>query len=253
MQARTHARTASNCSATCLLISVPKSLPSLQVNAYAAAHGFQYGMISNILWSWAFVMDGRNNMQISQPLRYDAAHPTVLQVGLYKPNHWDVSLPKHSAAVVSDSLLQFQISFFMQVHAWVTAMSLKGKTLQPWETFKHHPFVEVPVEKSKRPQTRSLQAQSKKLRLTPAASKPAHPKPSNEAAAGRSRRTQQSLSVPLHANAPSLLPDTASPARGDAVSGSKDGAFACNFRVLNGMHTFCASCGDQRASFQCQV
>ena len=253
MQARTHARTASNCSATCLLISVPKSLPSLQVNAYAAAHGFQYGMISNILWSWAFVMDGRNNMQISQPLQYDAAHPTVLQVGLYKPNHWDVSLPKHSAAVVSDSLLQFQISFFMQVHAWVTAMSLKGKTLQPWETFKHHPFVEVPVEKSKRPQTRSLQAQSKKLRLTPAASKPAHPKPSNEAAAGRSRRTQQSLSVPLHANAPSLLPDTASPLAGDAVSGSKDGAFACSFRVLNGMHAFCASCGDQRASFQCQV
>ncbi len=63
------------------------SLPSLQVNAYAAAHGIQYGMISNILWSWAFVMDGRNNMQISQALRYDAAYPTVLQVGLYKPKH----------------------------------------------------------------------------------------------------------------------------------------------------------------------
>ncbi len=68
------------------------SLPSLQVNAHAAAHGIQYGMISNILWSWAFVMDGRNNMQISQPLRYDAAYPTVLQVGLYKPKHWDVSV-----------------------------------------------------------------------------------------------------------------------------------------------------------------
>ncbi len=56
----------------------------LQVKAYAAARGIQYGMISNILWSWAFVMDGNNNMQISQPLRYDATHPTVLQVCLYK-------------------------------------------------------------------------------------------------------------------------------------------------------------------------
>ena len=56
----------------------------LQVNAYAAAHGIQYGMISNILWSWAFVMDGTNSMQISQPLRYDATHPTVLRVCLYK-------------------------------------------------------------------------------------------------------------------------------------------------------------------------
>jgi len=56
------------------------SLPSLQVNAYAAAHGIQYGMISNILWSWAFVMDGRNHS-------YDATHLTVLQVGLYKPTH----------------------------------------------------------------------------------------------------------------------------------------------------------------------
>ncbi|KAL3137340.1 hypothetical protein ABBQ32_006872 [Trebouxia sp. C0010 RCD-2024] len=39
-----------------------------QVNAYTAAHCIWHGMISNILWSWAFVMDGRNHMQISQLL-----------------------------------------------------------------------------------------------------------------------------------------------------------------------------------------
>ncbi|DBB06984.1 TPA: hypothetical protein ACH3X1_011576 [Trebouxia sp. C0004] len=133
-------------------------------------------MISNILWSWAFVMDGRNNMQMSQPLRYDAAHPTVLQV-----------------------------------HAWVTAMSLKSRTVQPWETHKCHPVVTVPVETSKRPQTRSLQMPSKRRSTTPAASKPALPTPFNKATAGRSNQKQQSLSVALHANASSLLPNQASP------------------------------------------
>ena len=97
----------------------------------------------------------------------------------------------------------------MQVHAWITAMSLKSKTIQPWDTLKHHPFAVVPVETSKRPQTRSLQVPSKKLRLTPAASKPAHPKPSNQAAAGNSSQEQQSLSVAPCANA--SLPNTASP------------------------------------------
>ena len=51
------------------------------MNAFTAVHGIWYGMITNVLWSWAFVMDGKNGMQISQPLRYDAEHPTVLQVG----------------------------------------------------------------------------------------------------------------------------------------------------------------------------
>jgi len=112
---------------------------------------------------------------------------------------------------VSDSLLQFQSAFFVQVHAWVTAMSLKSTTLQPWETLKYHPVVTVPIERSKRPQPRSLQAPSKRLSLTPSASKPAHPTPSNKAATGRSNQKQQSLSVALHANASSLLPNTACP------------------------------------------
>ncbi len=90
-------------------------------------------------------------------------------------------------------------------------MSLKSKILQPWETLKHHPVVAVPVKTSKRPQTRSLGAPSKKLSLTPAAGKPAHSKPSNKTAAGRSTQKQQSLSVALHANASSLVPDMASP------------------------------------------
>ncbi len=112
---------------------------------------------------------------------------------------------------MSGYLLQAQSAFFVQVHAWVTAMSLKSKTLKPWETLKHHPGVTVPLQRSKRPQTRSLQAPSKKLSLTPAAAKPAHPNPSNKAAAGMSNQKQQSLSVALHANASSLLPNTASP------------------------------------------
>ena len=69
----------------------PRVVALLQVNAYAAAHGIKYGMISNLLWSWALVMDGRNHMQISQPLRYDASNPTVLQVSLYKPIQHDGS------------------------------------------------------------------------------------------------------------------------------------------------------------------
>ncbi len=138
---------------------------------------------------------------------------------------------------MSVSLLQFQSAFFVQVHAWVTAMSLKSKTLQPWETLKYHPVVTVPIERSKRPQTRSLQAPSKKLSLTPSASKPAHPTPSNKAAAGRSNQKQQSLSVALHTNASSLLPNTASPLRMDCAQNLLLG------RVLNWKHTFCACRG----------
>ncbi|KAL3141581.1 hypothetical protein ABBQ32_004824 [Trebouxia sp. C0010 RCD-2024] len=146
-----------------------------QVNAYAAAHGIQYGMISNILWSWAFVMDGRNNMQISQPLRYDATHPTVLQV-----------------------------------HAWVTSMSLKGERLQPWQTLTHHPLATVPIRRSKRSQANISNLQNRKLSSRPGASKPAVSQSFNKAAAGRSNQKQQSLKVALHANASSLLPYTTS-------------------------------------------
>ena len=51
-----------------------------QVNGYAAAHGMRYGMITNLLWSWVFVMDGCNNMKVSAAYRYDAIQPTILQV-----------------------------------------------------------------------------------------------------------------------------------------------------------------------------
>ncbi|KAL3141622.1 hypothetical protein ABBQ32_004859 [Trebouxia sp. C0010 RCD-2024] len=146
-----------------------------QVNAYAAAHGIQYGMISNILWSWAFVMDGRNSMQISQPLRYDATHPTVLQV-----------------------------------HAWVTSMSLKGEALQPWQTLTHHPLATVPIRRSKRSQANISNLQNRKLSSRPGASKPAVSQSFNKAAAGRSNQKQPSLKVALHANASSLLPHTTS-------------------------------------------
>ena len=90
-------------------------------------------------------------------------------------------------------------------------MSLKSKRLQPWDTLKHHPVVTVPLRRSKRPQTRSLQASSKRPSSTSPAGKPAHPNPSDKAAAGRFNQKQQSLSVALHANASSLLPSMASP------------------------------------------
>ena len=57
-----------------------EALICLQVNGYAAVHGMRYGMISNLLWSWVFVMDGCNNMRVSKAFRYDASAPTVLQV-----------------------------------------------------------------------------------------------------------------------------------------------------------------------------
>ncbi len=40
----------------------------------------RYGMITNLLWSWVFVMDGCNNMKVSAAYRYDAIQPTILQV-----------------------------------------------------------------------------------------------------------------------------------------------------------------------------
>lgn len=52
----------------------------LQVNQYAALHGLQYGMITNLQWSWAFKMDGQNNVHLSQAFCHDASDPTVLQV-----------------------------------------------------------------------------------------------------------------------------------------------------------------------------
>ena len=40
----------------------------------------EYGMITNLLWSWVFVRDGCNNMKVSAAFRYDAKRPTILQV-----------------------------------------------------------------------------------------------------------------------------------------------------------------------------
>lgn len=86
-----------------------------QVNGYAAAHGIQYGMISNLLWSWVFVMDGCNNMKVSAAFQYNAMHPTILQI-----------------------------------HTWVTAMSLRHKPLASWTTHKLHPASALATRSSKR-------------------------------------------------------------------------------------------------------
>ena len=74
----------------------------------AAVHGMQYGMITNLLWSWVVVMDGHNNMRVSKAFRYDASKPTVLQVcalAFLRPCRWYcftcVRRPLSEAAVLS--------------------------------------------------------------------------------------------------------------------------------------------------------
>lgn len=117
-------------------------------------------------------------------------------IDLWRP--WPAQQDVSSSNSLPQLLCAFFVQVHVQVHAWVTAMSLKSKTLQPWETRKYRPVLTVPVETSKRPQTRSLQAPSKRRSTTPAASKPAPSQPSNQATVGRSNQKQQSLSVALH-------------------------------------------------------
>ena len=100
--------------------------------------------------------------------------------------------------------------FCVQVHAWVTSMSLKGKRLQSWQTLTHHPLATLPIRRSKRTQANTSNLQNRKLSSRPGASKHAVSQSFNKAAAGRSNQKQQSLKVALHANASSLLPHTTS-------------------------------------------
>ena len=72
------------------------------------------------------------------------------------------------------------MSVFLQLHAWVTAMSLQGKALPPWKTLEEHPADRVPVQTGKRPGTGSSKASKKKPALPPALGKPASPTASNE-------------------------------------------------------------------------
>ena len=87
-------------------------------------------------------------------------------------------MASNSHAVKSNCL------FFVQVHAWVTDMSLKGKRLQPWQTLTHHPLATVPIRRSKRTQTDISNLQNRKRSSGPGASKPAVSQPGNKAAAG---------------------------------------------------------------------
>ncbi len=91
----------------------------------------------------------------------------------------------------------------MQVHAWVTAMSITSEKLQPWETLKHHPYVQVMAKTAKRASKTSQGNPSKRLGLTPAVGKSTQSEASDKfiAAAGTSTQETQSLSPTLHAHA----------------------------------------------------
>ena len=80
---------------------------------------------------------------------------------------------------------------------WVTAMSMTSEKLQPWETLRHHPCVEVKT--AKRPLTRSQADLSKRLSLTPVVGKTAQSEASNKSVAGTCTQGRQSLNPTLHA------------------------------------------------------
>ena len=102
----------------------------------------------------------------------------------------------------------------VQVHAWVTSMSLKGKRLQPWQTLTHHPSATIPIRQFKRTKANISNLKNKKLSPTPGAGTPALSQSFNNAAVGRSKQKQQSLQVALHANAALLLPHTSALQKG---------------------------------------
>ncbi len=91
---------------------------------------------------------------------------------------------------------------------WVTAMSMTSEKLQPWETLRHHPCVEVKTAKP--PLTRSQADLSKRLSLTPVVGKTAQSEASNKSVAGTCTQGRQSLNPTLHAHASSLGLDMAS-------------------------------------------
>lgn len=91
----------------------------------------------------------------------------------------------------------------MQVHAWVTAMSITSEKLQPWQTLKHHPCVQVMAKTAKRPATTCQGDPSKRLNLTPLVGKPLQSEASNKSIAGTSTQERQSLTPTLHAHTPS--------------------------------------------------
>ena len=109
--------------------------------------------------------------------------------------------------IILGPMLQAQMCSHMQVHAWVTAMSLASERLPCWQTLKLHPHAAVPIRASKRPQTQSLGAPHQKLSSTPAAGKPGNS--SKKTSAGRLSQQQQLMSVALHVNAASLVSNMA--------------------------------------------
>jgi len=145
----------------------------LQVNAYAANNGIRYGMISSGLWSWVFCNDGCNNMTLSQAFRYDATNPTVLEVCCCQcpctdiRSHMFLHVDMQCGVlihvkVVYQSFVHFHSmlawapnifrssSSVMQVHAFVTYISLQLTRLSPWSVNPQHPNLDFTTRQSKR-------------------------------------------------------------------------------------------------------
>ena len=146
-------------------------------------------------------MDGSYHMTISQPLRYDAKNPTVLQVGSGNFT-WCCKL-------YLQTFLQLLACHLVQVHAWVTEQSLKPKRLEPWRTLAQHPVAATSVTVPKQ-QRRNRRATSN-LGMMPAISKSAQSKPVRQTAAGSSTPKKHSATVAVTANSSLVVPGVSSP------------------------------------------
>lgn len=149
-----------------------------------------------MLWTAEIVCRSHSHSVMMPPIQQS------YRSGFPRTTSWIMASNSHAA--------KSNCQFCVQVHAWVTSMSLKEKRLQPWQTLTQHPLATVPFRRSKRTQANISNLQNRKLSSRPGASKPAVLQSFNKAAAGRSNQKQQSLTVALHANASSLLPHTTS-------------------------------------------
>ncbi len=95
---------------------------------------------------------------------------------------------------------ELETSLFMQIHAWVTAMSLKHKALASWTTNKVHPASALPTRSSKRLKGAAQSASDLSHHQSgkPEAKTPAKTSPG---VSGSSQRHTATLA--LHANATS--------------------------------------------------
>ena len=95
---------------------------------------------------------------------------------------------------------ELETSLFMQIHTWVTAMSLRHKPLASWTTNKLHPASELATRSSKRLKG-AAQSASDLSHHQPGKSEAKTPAKTSPGVSGSSQRHTATLA--LHANATS--------------------------------------------------